>query len=559
MKNDNVFSEAARLRREAGQKSVEVFAQLFLPHYLKKKSCAFHKELYAMLSEMTLQRGERLAIAAPRGNAKSAIVSTIYALWCICYKKDDYIVLISDTRDQAENHLSHVKSELEENERLMESFPEICEMGQKPMPPRWTRSEIITRNGIKITALGSGQKIRGRRSREIRPSLIILDDIENDENTQSEESREKLFDWFSKAVLKAGSERTNVVVIGTIQHYDSLLAKLTGEDAIPGWRSRIYKSVISWAANQDLWQRWVAIFNNRDSYRDVTGKNAAREFFVDNEMSMLEGTSVLWPEMEDYYALMVLREQGLVNSFDSEKQNDPVSSIDCLFNPAEFRYYNDTWHSTEELLQWLGNNAQFFGSCDPSSGNYSDKGDYSAIIVLARDKRDGTLYAIEADIKRRKPNVTVDDILAYCNRYKFVKFGCEGNYFQDVMIRDMDKRAKADCIYTEFLSIKSTSNKRERIQSLQPLVKNGTIVFNKAHTMLIDQLRYFPKGKYDDAPDALHMAVELCSKPVDEFSFGFAGGGSLRSKTTEEIMKEAETLPADGLVPHGWWGWHRRG
>ena len=32
MENNNVFGEAARLRREAGQKSVEVFAQLFLPH-----------------------------------------------------------------------------------------------------------------------------------------------------------------------------------------------------------------------------------------------------------------------------------------------------------------------------------------------------------------------------------------------------------------------------------------------------------------------------------------------------------------------------------------------
>jgi len=559
MGNDNIFGEAARLRREAGEKSVEVFAQLFLPHYLKKKSCAFHKELYGMLYEMASQRGERLAVAAPRGNAKSAIVSTIFVLWCICYKRDDFIVLISDTGDQAENHLTQVKFELEENERLKESFPDICEIGQKPTPPRWTRNEIVTRNGVMVTALGSGQKIRGRRNREIRPSFIILDDIENDENTQSEDSRQKLFSWFTKAVLKAGSERTNVVVIGTIQHCDSLLARLTKEDEMPGWQKRIYRAVIEWASNHKLWQNWTNIFNNREAYKDATGKQAAQQFYLDNKVAMLEGTAVLWPEKEDYYALMVLREEELASAFASEKQNEPVNSKESLFNPEEFHYWSDNYRAPEELLQWLGDNAQFFGSCDPSSGEYSDKGDYSAIIVVARDKRDGNLYVIEASIARRKPSDTVNDILAFCRKYKFVKFAGEGNYFQDLMIQDMDKRAKAESIYTEFVSIKNTSNKKERVQSLQPLIKNGTIKFSKAHTALIDQLRDFPKGKYDDGPDALHMVVEAASRPVNEFSFGFAGGGSLRHKTTEEIMKEAETLPADGLVPYGWWGWHRRG
>ena len=51
---------------------------------------------------------------------------------------------------------------------------------------------------------------------------------------------------------------------------------------------------------------------------------------------------------------MVMRESELEGSFDSEKQNEPVSAEWSLYNPSEFRYYNDMYHSTAELLQWLG-------------------------------------------------------------------------------------------------------------------------------------------------------------------------------------------------------------
>jgi len=54
-----------------------------------------------------------------------------------------------------------------------------------------------------------------------------------------------------------------------------------------------------------------------------------------------------------------------------------------------------------------------------------------------------------------------------------------------------------------------TSDKLGRIQSLQPLVKAGTIQFSRRHKTLLDQLRYFPKADHDDGPDALQMAVEV--------------------------------------------------
>ena len=525
MNSNNLFNDEERIRREAGEKSLKAFAELYFPHYLKTKSCSFHNELYEMLDNITIKGGGRLAIAAPRGAAKSSIVSVFYPLWCICYRKGGYILLLSDTAEQANTMLAHIKTELETNERLIAGFPGVCEIGQKPKPERWTRSEIMTRNGVKVTALGAGQKIRGRRNKAMRPDIIVVDDIENDENTQSEEPRQKLFDWFTKVPLKAGSAKTNVVVIGTIQHYDSLLAKLIDENAMPGWDKRKYKSVIEWAARTELWQQWKLIFNNREPYNGKMGKDAALAFYLANKDAMLEGTKVLWEEKEDYYSLMVMRESELEGSFDSEKQNEPVSAEWSLYNPAEFHYYNESYRSIAELLQWMGDYADIMGGCDPATGEFTNKGDYSAITLLARDRRDGLIYIIESDIARRTPADTVSAIITYCKRYKVKKFGVEANYFQSLMVQDLEKRVKQEGLYkTEIIPIKNTLNKRERIQSMHPLIKNGTIIFNRLHQSLLDQLRYFPKGKYDDGPDSLQMAVEVCSQPIIEFSFGFAGG-----------------------------------
>ena len=198
------------------------------------------------------------------------------------------------------------------------------------------------------------------------------------------------------------------------------------------------------------------------------------------------------------------------------------------------------------------------GACDPATGEFSNRGDYTAIILAARDRRDGTIYIIEADIKRRTPSDTVNDILAYCKRYKIKKFGVEANYFQSVMVRDLENRVKQEGLYkTEIVPIKNTLNKRERIQSLHPLIKNGTIVFNKFHQALLDQFRYFPKGKYDDGPDATHMVVEVCSQPIVEFSFGFAGG-PFPIRLEDADPSEPLYPTADGRVPYGFYRGRRR-
>lgn len=496
---------ASRLR---AARSPEAFGRLYLAHHLDKPPNRMHRELNELLVELTDQPGGRLALAAPRGSAKSTWVSLIHALWCICHRKFRFIVLVSDTAEKAAEFLDHIKHELVENRQLAEDYPEVCEPeGRRPSWPRWRSQEIITHNGVKVLAMGWGQSIRGRRHRATRPDLFILDDVESRDNTHTPEARAKVLDSFNKTILKAGTKETRLIMIGTLQHYDALLARLIDPVKSPTWQGRIYRSVVAWSGRTDLWERWSAILHHRDEHDGRTGPQGARAYFEAHEGDMLQGTDTLWPEVEDYYTLMLMREAEGPASFDSEKQNEPVNPEDCFFLEADFVYWDDKFAGDQMLIQTLGQDGEYIGACDPSLGKQGRHADDSAIITLLRDKKSGALYVLDADIARRKPDRLIEDILDYQRIRHYARFAIESNQFQAFLADELQRRSNQAGLYLRTEPVNHTTDKLGRIQSLQPLVRSGALQFSRRHRVLLDQLRYFPRAAHDDGPDALEMAV----------------------------------------------------
>ncbi|MBI4718558.1 MAG: phage terminase large subunit [Planctomycetes bacterium] len=494
--------------RSRAQTSLRAFGRLYLRHHLEKPPSRMHQDLYQRLEALTERPGARLAIAAPRNSAKSTLVTLLYPLWAICHRRYRFIVLLSDTADKAAEFLDHIKHELVNNALLAEDYPEACEVcGKYPRAPRWRSNEIITANGVKVTAQGVSQNLRGRRHLETRPDLIIVDDAETRENTATAEARAKLEEWFNKSILKAGTKETRVLVVGTIQHYDSLLARLTDTVKSPLWESRIYRSVIAWSAHPELWQVWSSLLHRREERDGDTGLEAARRYFEEHREAMLEGTEVLWPESEDYHALMLMRESEGPASFDSEKQNQPVNPADCLFLEEEFHFWDDRWESAAELIAALGKHATWVGACDPSLGKAGRHADDSAIITLLRDDSTGILYVIDADLARRKPDVIIESVLTYHRLRGYAKFAFEANQFQVLLADELARRSNVEGLYLPVEPVVHSSDKLARIQSLQPLVRSGTLQFSRRHAALLEQMRLFPKAAHDDGPDALEMAV----------------------------------------------------
>ncbi len=144
----------SRVRRMMAAASPYSFAQTYLQHHTKVAPSPMHLELYKLLQEASTARQQRIAIAAPRGHAKTTIVSLVYVLWSVLYKKEMFVLLVSATREQAVQLLKAIRDELQTNPLLLSDFPECCNPpGRKPTPKPWKEHQIVLPNGCAIRAL----------------------------------------------------------------------------------------------------------------------------------------------------------------------------------------------------------------------------------------------------------------------------------------------------------------------------------------------------------------------------------------------------------------------
>ena len=314
--------------RKAARDPAE-FGSYYLSHYFTRRSPPFHRQLSALwrrrvmknrdpisdCAAMLAEKGTRSAIAAPRGHAKSTVMSLQNVLHAALFGYKRYILLVSDTEAQAVSFLDAIKNELETNERILADF------GEQP-GKTWKTGSILLTNGCRIDAVGSGQKLRGRRNYERRPDLILCDDIENDEGVRTAEQRQKTADWFWKAVCKSGDSYTDILVIGTILHHDSLLAGLLEN---PGFQSRKYRAVLS-DAPSPLWTDWERLASD---LTDPDREKTAHAFYFKHRKEMLAGSKVLWPEKLSYYDLRLMRLTEGDAAFNSEMQNQPIDPAAC--------------------------------------------------------------------------------------------------------------------------------------------------------------------------------------------------------------------------------------
>ncbi len=505
-----LFANLSQQRREIGAISPQAFAEVYLKNNCSAPYSRMHLKIFKKILRITKTRRAKIAIAAPRGHAKSTIVSLVYVLWCVLYQKEKLILIASNTTEQASILLKDIKHQLKNNLLLLSDFPEICR-GTKPKP--WRDNKIQLPNGAMICAYGAGQSPRGIKNDKDRPGLIICDDLENEEQAESEEQRDKLRSWFSATLLNTGHPDTNVIVIGTILNHNSLLANLVDCERGPGWDGKTYRAIEKFSDNPHLWEKWSEVFRSRAEYRDKTGPTGAKEYFRFKKERMLAGTKVLWPEWESYHDLMVMRETEGDIFFQREKQNCPLDPRQCIFKKENMHFWDDEFRDIQCLIDTVGKHGFFYGACDPSLGR-TVKADFTAIIILLKDNRTKILYIIAADLVHCTPDETIQRIVQYASIHKLTQFSVESNNFQQLMVDDLKRRLMGKGYNTTRInSIKHSSNKNARISGLETYVSQGFLRFNRKHQELLRQLIQFPMAKNDDGPDALEMAVSIALKP----------------------------------------------
>ncbi len=495
-----------RRQRGDGPESLLDWARRYLPHHFRLPPSSMHRWLAFQLDRMHGRRGTKLNVLAPRGSAKSTLASLAYVLRGALSRQEPYIWIVSDTRHQACAHLENVKAELEDNPLLAADYPQAVGRG-----PIWRMGTIVLRNGVKIEALGAGQRMRGRRYRADRPTLIICDDLQNDSHIQSAQARQRSRLWFHGTLMKAGSPQTNIVHLATALHREALALEL---HRTAGWTSRIFQSICRWPDNQGLWEVWESLYTN------PTLPNAeaeARRFFQTHRQAMLAGARVLWPEYEDLYALMCMRAESGRAAFEREKQNSPINPDLCEW-PEEY-FEEAIWFDC-----WPQNLRLVVMALDPSKGADARRGDYSAFVWVGVD-RQGIVY-VQADLARRSAPEIVAQGVELVRRVRPELLGIESNQFQELFGAEFERQFRQAGLWSvRLLMVENRVNKEVRIRRLGPLLAQRRLRFKAdcpLTRLLVSQLRDFPLGDHDDGPDALEMAVRLAAENL-------------------------QTLPSDGL------------
>ena len=482
--------EARRARVFDVQTGFRFFLETYFPHHIRGDTwSAFHDYLIdEVVPNVTASpEAEAEAVAAPRGEAKTTIGVQIKALWDEIRHAKHNVVIISDVEDQAAGSVEVIKTELTENKRLALDFPEVCGVGR-----RWRVGEIITKQGNKIKAYGSGMKLRGTKHGARRPDMAYLDDIENDENVETPKQRAKLMDWVNKAVLPLGAagEKYDVLYVGTILHYDSVLNRVL-ENAF--WHSRRFQAVVCWPDDMALWDEWEAVYKHE-------GRKAAAAFYEAHEAEMLAGSKVSWAQ-RPLLLLMTIRARIGKEAFDCEYQNEPVSGEDAIFANT----IDDALFADKDLPSDL----IWFGALDPSLGKRNANRDPSAILIGGWHRPTVTLYVVVAQIRRRVPDKIISDVIKLQKQYKCRLWAVEVVQFQEFLKTELTKRGLQQGVLIPARGVKPTADKALRIESVQPHMQDGHVKIHKDCVELIDQLRRFPKHAHDDGPDALQMLLEL--------------------------------------------------
>jgi len=449
---ENDTPEKQAERKERGRWDRLFFFKTYLPHYFYTDFGDFHEEW----SDLADVRDEAAFLAVAREHAKSTYFSFGVPIHDVCYVLRWFDLLISDTSDQATGFTLPIRIELEENPRLIHDFGPF--VGRT-----WTRSDFTTANGVRILALGKGQRVRGLKNLQHRPDRAIVDDFENDQNVKNPRLVKAGKDWLQQAVMGSMGDGYSLTMIGNIFAPKSVLAQFMAEkdeDGQPLYISRIYG-----AYKEDGEPLWPAI----------------------------------WPKER----LEKKRRQMGTVSFNKEMLNRVG---------AEESPFKETWFIYAPLEILIKKRWAVASFLDPSAKS-GESNDYKAIITVGLNTDDMLFDCLHAWIR----HATVNEMLDACYRISGEyggTLGIEENMLEDFLYHAFDNAARERKAYLPLKGVRHTTQKEGRIiATLSHLIEFGKLRFVKGHSdqdLLVEQLIYILDSNInDDGPDALEGAVSL--------------------------------------------------
>ncbi len=472
----------------------------------------FHGQLSNILDSVSnVNKTARICWAASRGHAKSAYLSNAFPLREIVYRKRKMILIVSETGSGSKKFIKWVSSQLKYNLKLREDFGELL-YEQRSRNEKDSEEAFLTTTKIKMEATALGMQIRGFRNGAYRPDLIILDDLESRDSNNTPELRQKARDWLNQDLMPAyDPSRTAIIFMGTLVHPESLLNYVLNERK--DFVRNKFAAIISPPERTDLWAEFERVYkeyepteeelnalNSAEGEMTPPNVKAALDFYSENKVEMNKGVKVLWESRFPIEALILEKVNLGSKAFNTEFMNNPIDEESQVFKPHLFTYHNDDIpYDNGEYIIGMG--------IDFAMGK--QRGDYSAIVTIAKHKITNKIYIIDAFGDRIHPDIFMRIIIEKVKKHQPDSIGAEAQMAQEFFVDKLKEelRAIGYPAHTRVKKIQQRTRKELRIEAMMPDIENGNIVFSRKHILLLEQFERYGSNWFDDLPDACEMAI----------------------------------------------------
>ncbi len=441
--------EQKRKRMIRLEANVEEWFVYYFPRYAFSEPASFHKKA----TQRVINNPEWYEVRNWSRELAKTMRTMFEVLYLTITGKKRYTLMISNNEGNATNLLEPYRIQLDSNQRIINDY------GIQETLGRWTSGEFVTRGGVMFKAVGAGQSPRGTRNEEVRPDILLFDDLDTDEDCRNPEMISKRWKWIEDAAIgtRSISKGTLIIFCGNIIAIDCCVV-----------RAQQYAD-------------WVDIIN----IRDKNGKSS-------------------WPQKNTEEHIDRVLSQKSYLSTQKEYYNNPISE-GTVFKTMH-------WKIMPPLSQY-----KFLVAYIDLSYKSSAKNDFKAVTLAGKWKEE--YHVLKAFLKQGTTSELAKglvDINAFVNGKAPIYWYAEENFLQDIILMEVQKELtflKSNIVISP--DKRAKADKFTRIEAaLEPINTKGKLFLNESEKdnpsmkILEEQFMAFgPKSKaHDDGPDAVEGA-----------------------------------------------------
>lgn len=410
-----------------------------------------HKIVCDALERVFYGRTRRLIINIPPRYSKTELAVINFIPWALGHSPDAEFIHPSYSQRLAASN-SWQARELVGSEYYNEIFPNTLLRGDSAARDEWR----TTQGGI-VYAMGEGGTITGYGAGKLRPSgdsrfggAIIIDDPHKPDEIRHDIARKGVIEWFQNTL----ESRTNAPETPII-----LIMQRLHEEDLSGW--------LLAGGNGETWEH------------------------VELKALRNDG-SALWPEKHDVEKLLAMQ-QSAPYTFSGQYQQRPTPPAGGIFKPDKIEIVDDRPQAITWVRAW-------------DLAATQDDGDWTVGTLFGR--LDNNRFVI-ADVVRLQgsPDEVEAKIVATAK--------LDGRKVKVSLPQDPGQAGKSQVLYlTKALAgftVLSSTETGDKVTRAEPLasqvnVGNVTAVRGDYLHLLINELRNFPFGRFDDQVDSASRA-----------------------------------------------------